>query len=403
MLRKAIHRFIRPRHPWRTIAFDELAEIYTSMSLRSFGLGVIGVFVPIFLYKNGVSLQSIFLFFTMFFVFRIPLAYATAFIVGRIGPKHTLVVSTLALVIFLIQLLTYTTVGWPLALLAITFSISNALFFTAYQTDFSKVKNSEHGGKELGWLYTFERLGGAAGPIAGGLIASMISPQWSIGFAIVVLGGSLIPLFMSNEPVRVHQKITFKGFKWRRHTRDFIALSAFGVDNFATIMLWPLLMGVFIFTDGTYAKLGGVVSLSMLISIFGARMFGKMIDSHNGLALLRYGAVLNVITHFVRPLISTIGGSIVVTVINEPTTLAYRMSLTKGFFDAVDSEQGYRIVFISLSEIMAAVAKALFCLGLFIACDNFDSIAVMRGGFIVAGVLSAGILLQRFPALEKSR
>ena len=167
MLQKIIHNFARPRHPWRKIKFDELAEIYTSMSIRSFGFGIIGIFVPIYLYQNGSSLQSIFLFFTLFFVFRLPIAYVSAFVVGRIGPKHSIAVSTLLLIVFLSQLLTLDVFQWPLLILAFSFSVTNGLFFVAYNTDFSKIKNTEHGGKELSWLYIFERTGGALGPLVG--------------------------------------------------------------------------------------------------------------------------------------------------------------------------------------------------------------------------------------------
>ncbi len=43
--------------------FDELAELYTSMSLRSLGFSLIGIFVPVYLFQYGVSVKDIFLFF----------------------------------------------------------------------------------------------------------------------------------------------------------------------------------------------------------------------------------------------------------------------------------------------------------------------------------------------------
>ncbi len=65
MIEKIIHRISKRHHPWRKMKFDELAEVYTSMSLRSFGFGVIGIFVPVFLFKNGVDLTGIFFFYTI--------------------------------------------------------------------------------------------------------------------------------------------------------------------------------------------------------------------------------------------------------------------------------------------------------------------------------------------------
>jgi hypothetical protein len=71
MLQKAIHKILKPRHFWRDIGFNELSELYTSMLIRSLATSLIGLFVPIYLYKLGYSVRSIFLFFIIFFSVRI--------------------------------------------------------------------------------------------------------------------------------------------------------------------------------------------------------------------------------------------------------------------------------------------------------------------------------------------
>lgn len=401
MLKKLIHAFIRPRHPWRTMKFDELAEIYTSMTLRSLGFGIIGIFVPIYLFNSGVDLQSIFFFYGLFFILRVPIAYLASFVVGRIGPKHTIAVSTVVFIFFLGLLLSYELFNWPLPIVALWYTTANGLFFLAYNTDFSKIKHAKHGGKELGWLYIFERAGFALGPFVGGLIATFIAPELTIVVAIIVMLVSLVPLFMTKEPVRIHQKITYKGFDPRKFKADFISVSAFNIENVATNVMWPLLIAVFIFTEDTYAKLGSLIGVAMLVSMFSARMFGKFIDGKKGIYLLKYGTVLNAITHVIRSFITTGAGASAISIINEPTTLSYRMPLVKGVYDAADTHEGYRIVYLTWLEALTAVAKSLFCFALFAACFFVDPITVLRVSFIPVGILSLGVLLQRFPALKK--
>lgn len=401
MLKKIIHSITRPRHPWRTMKFDELAEIYTSMTLRSLGFGIIGIFVPIFLYKSGVDLQSIFLFYGMFFILRVPVAFSAAYVVGRIGPKHTIAISTIMFIFFLFHLLSFETVGWPLPVLAFWYTVANGLFFLAYNTDFSKIKDSKNGGKELGWLYIFERAGFALGPVVGGLLASFVSPNLTIVVAILVMLASLIPLFMSSEPVRVHQKISFRGFSPYKYKADFISLSSFNIENVATGVMWPLLAGIFIFTEDTYAKLGALIGVAMIVSMFSARMFGKFIDGHKGIYLLKYGVYMNAITHVIRTFITTGSGVAAVSIINEPTTLSYRMPLVKGLYDAADTHEGYRIVYLTWMEAVTAVAKSVFCFSLFVACFYADPITVLRVSFIPVAIISLGILFQKFPALKR--
>lgn len=401
MIPKFIHKFLRPRHPWRDIKFDELAEIYTSMSIRSFGFGIIGIFVPIYLYFNSYTLQDIFLFYFLFFLFRLPISYVAAFVVGRVGPKHSIAISTILLCVFLAQLLTIDMFDWPLAILALSFSITNGLFFIAYNTDFSKIKDTNHGGKELSWLYIFERIGAALGPLIGGILASLIAPELTITVAIIALLASLIPLFMTNEPVRINQKITFKKFRWKRHIRDYVSLSAYGIDTIASLTLWPLFIGVVIFTEETYAKIGIITGVSLGISVFSALMFGKFVDNKKGYYLLRFGAIINTIGLLLRSFTTSSGGAVAISILNEPISLAYKIPLVKGFYDAADSEEGYRIVYLTIEEMSAAVAKGLFFAGLFVACYFVEPLHVLQYSFIIAGILSLGMLVQRFPALKR--
>lgn len=401
MIQKIIHKIAAPRHPWRTMKFDELAEVYTSMSIRSLGLGIIGIFVPIFLYKSGVDLQSIFYFFALFFLLRIPTAYIAAYIIGRIGPKHAIAVSTVVFIVFLGLLLSFNSVGWPLVVLAGFWTFSNGLFFVACNTDFSKVNHRSHGGKELGWLYIFERAGMALGPIAGGLIASFVSPNMSIVVAFIVMLLSLVPLFLSNEPVKLHQHINFKGFKPSKYKADFVTLAAFNIENVASVVMWPLLVGVLIFVDDTYAKVGAVIGIGMVISMFSAHMYGKFIDHKKGYYLLQYGVFLDVILHLIRPFVSTGAGAVAVSIMNEPITLSYKMPIIKGWYDRADSIEGFRIVYLSWSEMITGFAKGTYCLGLFFLCYAFEPIDVLKYNFFIVAAICLLMLVQRFPALKK--
>jgi MFS family permease len=401
MLREIVYRIAHRHHPWRHMKFDELAEIYTSLSVRSFGFSIIGIFVPVYLYKTGVDLPTLFFMFAMFFVFRIPLSFVFAFLIGRIGPKHSIAVSTLLLIVFLCVLLTYETIGWPLLFISFLFTLSNGLFFVATNVDFSKIQHKNHGGKELGWLYIFERVGSTAGPVIGGLLASIFAPQVAIVAAIVLLIASIIPLFLTNEPVKIHQKIVFKGFEQKKYARNYVALCASNVMQNVNGLAWPMLLATVIFVDDTYAKLGVVIGLSTAVSLFGARMFGRFIDSDKGADLLKFGAWSNGFLQLTRVFISTGPGAVIASVANEPINLSYKMPLTKGFYDEADSEDKYRIVYIVWGEVWASVVKAVYCFGVYVAMYFYDDIVALRASFIAVAVMSLFMLLQRYPSLKK--
>jgi type III secretory pathway component EscT len=147
--------------------------------------------------------------------------------------------------------------------------------------------------------------------------------------------------------------------------------------------------------------LGALIGVAMVVSMFSARMFGKFIDNNKGYYLLKYGVYMNAVTHVIRTFITTGSGVAAVSIINEPTTLSYRMPLVKGLYDAADTHKGYRIVYLTWMEMISAIVKFLFCISMFIACYFADPITVLRVSFIPVAVISLGILLQKFPALKK--
>jgi hypothetical protein len=281
------------------------------------------------------------------------------------------------------------------------FSASNGLFFVAYHTDFSKIKDTKHGGKELGYLYIFERLGGILGPVVGGLLATFVDPRAAIGVAIFVLLASQIPLLVSSEPVRTHQHITFRGFPLTRFKSDYIALGAFNIDKMVSLITWPLLIALTVFSDNTYAKIGFLVAASTVISVLLAHLFGKMVDKGSGLQLLRIGTWLNFVIHILRPFMLNPAGVVGLSMANEPVTLAYNIPIVKGFYDQTDTVEGYRIVYISVAEMILAIFKAMYWFMLIFFCQFYDPLAVLTWSFLVVGVISTGVLFQRFPALKR--
>lgn len=400
MLRKLIHIIAYRHHPWREMQFDELAEIYTSMSLRSLGFGMIGIFVPVFLHTKGVELRSIFWFLSVFFFLRIPTSFFAGYLTGRIGPKHTLAISTVVVVLFLAMLLSFESLQWPLELLACVLNIANSLFFVAYQADFAKVKHHMHGGKELGWLTIFERVGGALGPVVGGVLGSLVAPEATLYTAIIILIVSLIPLFRTKEPLHLNTRVRFSGFRPQDHMQNFLAIAAFNVQHVAISWIWPLFIAVFIFTEGTYVKVGALVGLTMGISILCARAFGVFIDSRKGRYVLKYGVLLNFVLNAVKATVSGSSGVVAASALGEPIALSYSMPLTKGLYDESDGSDNHRIVYLTWAEVAAGSAKALFCFGLFIALRFFDAETAIRVGFIIVPFIGLLMMHQKFSALR---
>lgn len=401
MVEKVIKKIFKKRHFWRTVSFDELSELYASEFLRNLSMSVIGIFVPIYLYKLGYNLQAIFAMQVIWAASRPIFSYLAAKSVAIFGPKHSMALGTVVQILYLSVLISLENTHWPLAFLAVLGSFSYALYNIAIQVDFSKVKHTEHGGKELSFITICERVGSALGPLVGGLIASFINPQATIFIAMLIMTFSLMPLFLSAEPTRVNQKIVLKGFPWRRHKWDFISASFFGVENVVSIVVWPLFIALTVFITNTYASIGLLVSVSTATALLAIYFIGRLIDNHRGGLLLKVGALANAIVHLVRPFVTGPLQAIFVSFVNEPMTASYRMPYTKGLYDAADSVVGYRIVYITLIDTFRMFGLLVFWLFAYIASFFVSNeVAVLQAAFFVGAIASLGILTQRFPALK---
>jgi len=403
MVKKFIVKLLAMRHPWRIIGFDELSELYTSTMLRSMGLSVIGIFVPIYLYKLGYELPTIFIFMGITYFSRMVFDVISGYIVARFGPKHTMLLSNISQVAALALVLTLTQLDTPLWIIATIWGASLSMFFISYHVDFSKIMHQEHGGKELGYMTTLERIGAALGPLVGGGIATLVGPEYTIVVAMVLLMAATAPLFLTAEPTTTHQRIQFRGLPIRKLKRDAVSFFAVGIDNSLSAGLWPLFIAVTILTVNTYAGVGFVTSVGIVAAVLAAMFIGKVIDQQKGGTLFRWSAWTNGLLHLIRPFIATFSGVLMVNVVNEVVSTGYRLPYMKAFYARADDLPGFRIMYIIVIEVFGDLGKVLVWTFLSILCLFIDPIAAMMWTFGVMGLTTLLMLTQNFPVLSRRK
>lgn len=401
MLQKLFKRFLTRRHPWRDIGFDELSELYTSMMFRSMAQSIIGIFIPIYLYKFGYEISEIFLFFAEAYIFWQFAALAGAWIVARIGPKHSMLMSHFLIIISMAMLITLSSVAWPLLVVALFFGASNGLFFLAFHIDFSKVKHSEHGGKEVGWMFIMQKVGLALGPILGGGVAYFFGAQYIFLVSIILIFLGALPLFTTGEPIKIHQTINFAALPFKRVRRDIFSHAVQGVEALIQVIVWPFFIALIIFPESPYINLGVITSVSVVIAFIASRSIGVVIDKRRGRQLLRTGSTVNAGLHLFRPFASTFPVALGLNMLSEIISPMFRMPYFKGMYDAADDYPGSRIVYISVMETTCAFARAgFFLLASGVAYLLSDPQQIFGLLFAVGAMMSLLIMTERFRALN---
>ena len=396
MIHKIIHKLLRRHHTWRDVGFDELAELYVSNMLRGIALTTFMIFVPFFLYQEGYSLAAIFLVFGFFFITRVVSDVGAGYMVARVGPKHTMIASCLMQIVSAGLLLSVPEFHWHPIVLALPWGASASLFFIAYHVEFSKIKHTKNAGRELGHMQSYEKIGYMIGPVIGGVVGSVLGPKYIFAVATLLLFASLWPLFRSAEPIKVHQKLDFKGFDVGLIRRDMIANACLGVENTLCINIWSFYVSVFVLTGAVYTQLGLLTAVGVLASILSAQLIGRYTDTNHARSILRVSAVVNTLIYAVRPFVQGIGGVFTTNVLNETVTTGYRMPFMKGIYASADGYPGHRIVYIVALEATDSLAKATVWLFLAILATAITMKAVIFIGFGIAAIASLGVMSERF-------
>lgn len=404
MLRQLLHKYLHHRHPWRIGKFNELNEIYVVMLVRGMSLSMMGIFIPIFMYKSGYVLQDIILLLVFYFLTRVYSDILTAFLIARFGPKHILFLGQMLFLVTSLMFLTLNSVSWPLFLVGSVWGLSQSLFFLSFDVDFSKIKHSAHSGKELGYVLIMSKIGAFLGPLLGGLVGYFFGAEYIFAFSSVVMTLGLIPLFKTSEPVHTHQKLDYKSFDVKKIYSLMPAFFGVHIENTVSVMLWPLFLAIFVIIGNTvFVKIGLITSVSIGISVLTSLYIGKLVDGRHGRVVLRISAVSNTLLHWARAFVATYIVAFGVNIINEVVTIGFRLPFYKGYFDEADDYPGHRIVFLSIMESFASFAKlVLYCL-LFVVANLFSERTTLNTAFVIAGFASLLILTEKLKSLTYNK
>lgn len=371
MLSKIISFIFRRRHYWREASFDEVAELYVSRLMTVFAVNIVSLFMAVYLYKLGYSIVFIALFYTAMYASKILLTPFFAHYVAYFGPKHGVLVANLMRLPSLIAMLLVPTYGiMALVVFGLFQGISVGMYNISYGVDFSKVRHQKHTGKELGVMSQIEQAGKVLAPLIGGLIAAFFGPPAAVGVASILFVLAAVPLFKTMEPVAVRGRVVYKGFPWRLAWRSFVASNVIGYDFVVSSLAWTFFIAITAFLSSgeeVYVWLGGLVSVSALISMVTAWFFGKVIDRRRGDVLFSAGVVSNTLIHLFRPFAVTPSAVLGVSITNETATSAYVLPWRRATFEIADTS-GYRVAY-------------------FMLLDVVENIGAVIGGLVLAGLV----------------
>ena len=397
------HHFIK--HSWN----KELNELYLSMALRSFACSMISLFLPIYLYlelfsgrysaiigeetailfrgisANIIALKYTFLFFIVLAIGQFVSVYHAGKVVAKLGLKHSILITAPFTVLFFVFLygvdsfllnwFSLNTLLYLIFVFAFLEGISKNIFWIAFHLDFSKNSDKGERCKEVSYLMVINSLLSVFGPLAGGLILTFFDFSVLLIIVIILFLIFPLPLFSSKE---LHESFSFsfKGIFDKKLIKQFIAFFAYGIENAASLVLWPIIIYFLLFN---FSLLGMFTSIGLFISLLFTIYIGKYSDRHDKKDLIGIASIINsmvwltkllVITPFQIFSIHSFGGLTKTTIDVPFNTLIYERA-----------NQGSRMKYIMFREYCLTLGRGCFYILLFSINNSFF-------GLVVAGIAS---------------
>jgi len=275
--------------------FTEINELYISLSLQAFSSGLVGIFVPIYLYNLGFPINSLALFYIVIVCTNILLYPLTAKLVGWYGPKHILITSYTVMFFYITMLYllpSHSQALYPAAILA---GIASDFFWVARHIDFATVINERNTTKKFSNLLIFLAIVQALAPLIGGIIATQYGIKYALLGTCVGLLFAIYPLLKTPEPV-VPRKTRIRLFR-TAPLRHMIANFASNAQATVGIYQWPLFIFLVV---KTYQSVGIVSSASLIIIVILLHFMGKMVGIEKNTQVLKRGSDFRSFVHISR-------------------------------------------------------------------------------------------------------
>lgn len=365
----------------------EVNEMYISMTLRTFGLSLIALFIPIYLYNLGYSFRTIIIYYIMTNFFQIFGDFSAGKAIGRFGAKHVMILSYPVLLIHLLMLVTLPTYHWPLWVLALLGALSLNLFWPAYHDDFSKAKDKKSTGKQVGRMLILMEAFGALGPIIGGIIAQFLGVKYGIISAIFITIAAAIPLLGKKE-ITKKRPLDIKKFSIKENYKDMIAYGGISMEGMAISIVWPLLL---FFIIGNYARIGSIATISLLVTIALSMFIGKAVDKYRKENVLRVSSVVNFFTSASRILVTSINSAYIIGVLSSLSHIILWVPFFSEYYLHADKKP--RTEYIVEMEMSVDVFRMSSLIILLVCTYFFDIKATLFLGIVIGAV---GTLLTMF-------
>lgn len=352
-------------------------QLYAYEVLQKVSLGLISIFIPIYIVSEGRAVVWAFGYLLAQYGGRAVLTAPLSLVVARIGFKRSLLLSY---GFYLPSILAVQLLGVGNAVIVavgLGMACGSALHWVALHSAFALKTRRETRGRATGFLVGLPRLGKAFAPLAGGLLLATAGFGWLVAGSVAFLLLSAVPLLASpdySQPVRWSRR----PLNDRDHVRYTALFLLRGLNRAVEKFLFPLYVYLIIGT----VDAGAVGSLLNIGGLIFALVVGRLAERFDRGRLIVVGATATGILFALKTQVATPLQAFAVSFGAGMAAMLYFIPLFSNLSDIADDEDV--VEFFAFRETVMALGRvAVLAVGAYIVVGT-SSLAGLRATFLVA-------------------
>lgn len=281
-----------------------LRYLYSHTILKGLASGLLGFFVPLFLFGVFGDIKKVILYYLVVHMMTLLLRPWATKMILRFDLKKLMIVATFFIGLYLIVLNQFKTEEINFYLIAIAvmlITIYRLIYWVPYHTEFATFTEKQYRGRELGMVHAIVSLLGIALPAISAFIIVKFGFNWLFIMALVLHVLSTIPLFKIPSKYEEYSYGYFETWRELFSKKNRGLLLAYFSDGFqsaAGYVIWPIF--IFLLLNGEYLSVGIISTLIILVTVVLRLVMGDITDHKNKKHLLKYGSVIHALGWLIR-------------------------------------------------------------------------------------------------------
>lgn len=267
-----------------------LSSLYLTHSILNFGLGLVGIFVPVYIFNLTGNFFYLPAFYALASLTAVLIFVFGASFLARLGVTRLVLFSNLVRILNLLLLLLASQNSVLIFAAAFFEGLIYPTYWVAYHTIFAARGHDGSYGREIGWMGIFSHSAAALAPLIGGLAVALFGFPALYGLGMIVIFLSSFPIFFAGDHLGFHPLKPLEVIRGAlaKEWRPLLAgLSAMRLEIVFTSLFLPL----FIFTVlGSYTALGGIVTVKLAVAVLVIMLAGSVVDRRGSRRVFPFAA-----------------------------------------------------------------------------------------------------------------